>query len=80
MNRSIAVRAIGVVGLALGVLGAAIVAGWVMRAPEEELQLAASPLFQRVIPLAVFLLRYVAPPLVGWIAWISLRGSLTALF
>ena len=58
----------------------AIVAGWVMRAPEEELQLGASPLFQRVIPLAVFLLRYVAPPLVGWIAWISLRGSLTALF
>jgi NSS family neurotransmitter:Na+ symporter len=64
----------------LGVLGVAILAGWVMRAPEEELRLGASPLFQRVIPLAVFLLRYVAPLLVGWIAWISLRGSLAALF
>jgi NSS family neurotransmitter:Na+ symporter len=64
----------------LGVLGVAILAGWVMRAPEEELRLGASPLFQRIIPLAVFLLRYVAPLLVGWIAWISLRGSLAALF
>jgi NSS family neurotransmitter:Na+ symporter len=64
----------------LGVLGVAILAGWVMKAPEEELRLGASPLFQRIIPLAVFLLRYVAPLLVGWIAWISLRGSLAALF
>ena len=64
----------------IGVLGMAIVAGWVMKTPEEELRLGASPLFQRVIPVAVFLLRFVAPVLVGWIAWISLRESLAALF
>ncbi len=62
----------------LGVLGVAIFAGWFMRAPEEELRVGASPVFQRLIPVAAFLIRYVAPLLVGWIAWVSLKESLAA--
>ena len=62
----------------LGVLGVAIFAGWFMRAPEDELRVGASPVFRRLIPVAAFLIRYVAPLLVGWIAWVSLKESLAA--
>ncbi len=64
----------------LGVLGTAVLVGWVMKKPEEELLRGAAPSFGRVVPVALFLVRYVVPVLLAWIAWMSLRQTISVLF
>ncbi len=64
----------------LGVLGTAVLVGWVMKKPDEELLLGAAPSFRRVVPLALFLVRYVVPLLLAWIAWLSLRQTIGVVF
>jgi NSS family neurotransmitter:Na+ symporter len=61
----------------LGVLGMAVLVGWVMKKPEEELLLGASPMFGRIVPVVLFLVKYVVPVLLAWIAWISLRQTIS---
>ena len=64
----------------LGVLGTALLVGWVMKKPEQELLLGAAPSFRRIVPAALFLVRYVVPLLLTWIAWLSLRQTVGVLF
>lgn len=49
--------------LVVGGLGMAILVGWVMKAPEEELETGASPGFAKIIPLMLLFLRVVVPPI-----------------
>ena len=60
----------------LGVLAMAVIAGWVMKNPEAELRVGASPTFERLIPVARFLIRYVSPPLLAYVSWIALRQTI----
>ncbi len=64
----------------VGVLGVAILVGWVMRSPLEEFRRGASPGGSRVLPAALFLIRYVWPLLLAFIAWTALRQTLQNLF
>ncbi|MCG8470073.1 MAG: sodium-dependent transporter [Gemmatimonadetes bacterium] len=63
----------------VGVLGVAVLVGWFMKNPEDELRIGASPVFERSIRAARFLVRYVAPPLLAWISWVALRQTITLL-
>lgn len=63
----------------LGVLAIAVLVGWVMKHPEEELRVGASPRFVRLIPAARFLIRFVAPPLLAYVSWIALRQTIRLL-
>ena len=63
----------------LGVLAMAVIAGWVMKNPEEELRIGASPAFERLIPVARFLIRYVSPPLLAYVSWIALRQTIRVI-
>ncbi len=64
----------------LGVLGVAVLVGWVMKNPEEELRMGASPRMARLLRAPMFLVRYVAPFLLAWIAWVALRQTLRVIF
>ena len=64
----------------VGVLGMSFVVGWVMKDPLSELRESASPLFRRMAPGAIFTIRYIVPPLVAVIAWLSLRDTLALVF
>jgi NSS family neurotransmitter:Na+ symporter len=63
----------------LGVLGVALLVGWAMKNPVEELLEGASPAFARVARIPIFLVRWVAPLVLGWIAWIAVRETLAVL-
>ena len=63
----------------LGVLAMAVLVGWVMKNPEDELRIGSSPAFMRLIPVARFLIRYVAPPLLAYVSWIALRQTIRVL-
>ncbi len=63
----------------LGVLAIAVLVGWVMKHPEEELRTGASPGFARLIPMARFLIRFVAPPLLAYVSWIALRQTIRVI-
>ena len=63
----------------IGVLGAALLVGWVMHSPLEEMLRGSGPIGARMLPAALFLVRYVWPLLLGWIAWIALGQTLTVL-
>ena len=64
----------------LGVLGTAVLVGWAMKRPDEELLRGASPSFARIVPIALFLVRFVVPVLLAWIAWLSLRETIDVVF
>ncbi len=64
----------------LGVLGMAVLVGWVMKNPGEELRKGASPRMARLLGGPMFLVRYVAPFLLAWIAWVALRQTLRVVF
>ena len=58
-----------------GVLAMALLVGWVMRHPEEELMVGASPRFRGVVRVAMFMVRYVIPPFIAVILWVSIRDA-----
>ncbi len=64
----------------LGVLGVAVLVGWVMKNPEEELRKGASPRMAGLLRAPMLLVRYVAPFLLAWIAWVALRQTLRVVF
>ena len=64
-----------------GVLGVCILGGWVMKDPGAELARGASPLLLRLIPLILFLIRYLIPVFMAVIlylvaseTWVQLSG------
>ncbi len=56
-----------------GVLGMAVLVGWIVTNPVEEMEEGASAFFKRIAPGAIFTIRYLVPPVVGVILWFSLR-------
>ncbi len=63
----------------VGVLGIALLVGWVMKDPEEELRAGASPGVARFIRGPIRLVRYAAPLLLAWIAWVALRQTIATI-
>jgi len=63
----------------LGVLGVAVLVGWAMKNPEGELLEGASPTFARLARVPIFLVRWVAPVVLGLIAWIAVRETIAVL-
>ncbi len=63
----------------LGALGMAVLGGWIMQDPPEELAEGASPFIRRGIPVALFLVRYVAPPFLLVILVLSFKDTIAQL-
>ena len=59
----------------VGVLGMAVLIGWRMKEPVTELKAGASDFTARLVPGAVFLVRYIIPPPLAVLAWIALRDT-----
>ncbi len=57
----------------LGALGICVLVGWRMRRPVDELQAGARAPFDRAAPGAILLLRWVVPPMLLVILWLSVR-------
>ena len=65
--------------LVVGALGMAILVGWAMRNPSEELLDGASGGFRKVVPLVLFMLRFVVPPLLIWVIWNQGNAALSTI-
>ncbi len=63
-----------------GVLGMAILVGWKMKDPLSELREGASPVFRRIAPGLIFMLRYVVPPLTAVVLWYSMKDTIALIF
>ena len=63
----------------VGVLGMAVLFGWRMKEPVKELTAGAGEFTARLVPGAVFLVRYIIPPLLAILAWIALRDTIRTL-
>ncbi len=60
--------------LVVGALGMAILVGWVMEAPEAEMERGAGSGFRRAIPAVLFFLRWVAPLILLLVIWTKLMN------
>ncbi len=60
----------------VGVLGMALVFGWRMKEPIKELAAGAPEFTARLVPGAVFLVRYIIPPVLAVMAWIAFRDMI----
>ncbi len=65
--------------LVFGALGLAVLVGWRMKDPEEELRLGASPWFSRIAPGVRLTLRYLVPPVILFVLWFTLQDAWAAL-
>ncbi len=65
--------------LVLGALGIAILVGWVMENPAEELLDGASPAFSKAVPVVLFFLRWVVPAILLLVVWNKAGGALAAI-
>jgi len=63
----------------VGVLGMALLFGWRMKEPIKELAAGAPGFTARLVPGAVFLVRYVIPPVLAVMAWIAFRDMIRML-
>ncbi len=63
-----------------GVVGIAILVGWRMKSATSELVEGATPFFRRLVPIALFLLRYLVPPFLAVILWLSFRDTHKMIF
>ena len=73
-------KVVGELLVVAGVLGVALFVGWAMEHPESELLEGTSPLFRRLVPVAMFLLRYVIPPFIGVVLWFSFKDTVALVF
>jgi SNF family Na+-dependent transporter len=60
----------------VGVLGMALLFGWRMKDPIKELAAGAPQFVARLVPGAVFLVRYIIPPVLAVMAWIAFRDMM----
>lgn len=63
-----------------GVLGMALVFGWRMKEPIKELATGAPEFVARLIPGAVFVIRYILPPVLAVMVWIAFGDMIRTLF
>jgi NSS family neurotransmitter:Na+ symporter len=63
----------------VGVLGMALVFGWRMKEPIKELAAGAPAFVARLVPGAVFVVRYLIPPVLAVMAWIAFRDMIRTL-
>lgn len=73
-------RVAGEMLVVAGVFAMSLLVGWRMEDPARELLEGASPSFQRLVPVALFLVRYLIPPFVLVILWISVRDAIAVAF
>jgi NSS family neurotransmitter:Na+ symporter len=64
----------------VGVLGMALLFGWRMKEPIKELTAGAPAFTARLVPGAVFLVRYIIPPVLAIMAWIAFRDTMHTFF
>lgn len=65
--------------LALGALLMALFVGWKMRDPAAEMLDGASPGFARLVPVVLFFVRFVIPPIVAFVVFYTGRNLVTTL-
>jgi NSS family neurotransmitter:Na+ symporter len=65
--------------LALGALLMSLFVGWRMRNPAEEMLDGASPGFARMVPTVLFFVRWVIPPIVGFVVFYTGRNLVNTL-
>ncbi len=73
-------RVAGEMLVVAGVFAMSLLVGWRMEDPARELLEGASPSFQRLVPFALFLVRYLIPPFILVILWISVRDAISVAF
>lgn len=56
----------------IGVLGMAVLVGWWMKTPSREIAAGSPPAVARLVPGAVFLIRFVIPPLLAVLAVVGI--------
>jgi len=57
--------------LIVGGLGMALLVGYRMEGAREELETGASPLFKSLIPVVFIFLRYIVPPILLYVIWVT---------
>lgn len=65
--------------LAVGALGISLFVGWKMRDPTAEMLDGASPWFRGLAPLVLIFVRFVMPPVIGFVVWYTGSNLLTTL-
>ncbi len=65
--------------LVIGGLGMAILVGYVMKDSRAELERGASPLFKKMVPVVLFFLRYIVPPIVLFVIYDRLMNVVTVV-
>jgi NSS family neurotransmitter:Na+ symporter len=65
--------------LVVGALGMAVLVGWVMKNPQEELLDGASPGFAKAVPAVLFFLRFIAPVILVIVIWNKAASAWTAI-
>lgn len=73
-------QVVGELFVVLGTFAVVMLFGWRMETPEEELSEGASARFRRLVPAAVFTVRWVLPFVVGGILLLSLVETASLLF
>ncbi len=63
----------------VGVLGMALLFGWRMTEPGREVAVGAPPGIVRFVPVLVFVVRYIIPPVLAVLAWIAFRDMVNTL-
>ena len=64
----------------VGVLAMSLLVGWRMNEPVKEIATGATEFTARLVPGAVFLVRYVIPPLLAILAVVALRDTVRSFF
>lgn len=64
----------------VGVLAMSLLVGWRMNEPVKEIATGATEFTARLVPGAVFLVRYVIPPLLAILAIVALRDTVRSFF
>jgi NSS family neurotransmitter:Na+ symporter len=64
----------------VGVVGMAVFFGWRLKDAANELAAGATGMTARSLPIIMFLIRYVIPPLMALLALVALRDTIRTLF
>ena len=63
----------------VGVLGMSLFFGWRVTDPARSVTDGASPLIARSLPALVFVIRYLIPPVLAFMAWVAFRDMVATL-
>ena len=63
----------------VGVLGMSLFFGWRITDPARHVSEGASPLIARALPTLVFVIRYLIPPVLAFMAWVAFQDMVATL-